>query len=56
MLWLIGALMVLSILFGMVLTLVLLVYSSIGEDGIKIGNIVYWKEKEPPSKDEWKVM
>ena len=56
MLWLIGALVILSILFGMVLTLVLLVYSSIGEDGIKIGNIVYWKEKEPPSKDDWRVM
>lgn len=48
--------MVLSILFGMVLTLVLLVYSSVGDDGIKIGNTVYWRERESPTKDDWRMM
>lgn len=52
----IAAFLVLGIVLGMILAIALLAYASIGEDGIKIGNTVYWKEKETPTKDEWRMM
>lgn len=48
--------LILGIFLGMGLLFILLLYTVVRDDFLQIGNTVFYKDDEPPTKDEWRMM